>query len=256
MSLLIDLPKFCFGALTCRLQSARGRPAARLSAAVDPKGTQHVALEADTAVHMPPQGAKPAVSLARFPAGVHVRASDGEHAVSLGDGSFIGFPTPCGQGRGCGNPTCTMSCIRRISQSELLHWAGSRFEANGGELRAGEEEGSAALDEAALVEAALRALHVLGRDGSLLFADQPKLLVKWCRSTVATLEVEGGADSTHVGWEPWDPAARAQAAQDLSWLKERSTPIRGDMTGVSLCPIAAAVPRRPFGVDGEMALCV
>lgn len=41
-----------------------------------------------------------AMTAMTFPAGAHVRAGSGEHAIALGDGSFVGFPTPCGQGAG------------------------------------------------------------------------------------------------------------------------------------------------------------
>ena len=195
--------------------------------------------------------------------GAHVRAGAGEHAIALGDGSYIGFPTPCGKGRGCGNPLCTMSCIRRVSRSELLHWAGSSFEAQGGELEDDDDPPSA--------EAALRAVHLLGRDGSLLFEDEPSMLARWCtndesdpvelrpsdraaeRSGSGSEEERGS--SRRVGWEPWDAAARAQAECDLTWLQESplDTASETAVAAELLCPISAAVPRQPHTAHGEAA---
>eukprot|EP01052_Picozoa_sp_SAG31_P006331 SAG31_NODE_289_length_18388_cov_7.110504_12_plen_453_part_00 len=179
-----------------------------------------------------------------FAAGVHIRAGKGEHVISLGDGSFVGFPTPCGDGRGCGNPLCTMSCIRRISKTELLHWAGNTFEINGGKLVPGHLR-PGGLDSAA------RAVHLLGRDGNLLFADDPARLVMWC--------VQVGAGS--LALPSWIvPGAMVEATADLAWLQnaglldnEGNLPPANASTG-SRCPISGAIPRQPYTpyiCDGE-----
>lgn len=182
-----------------------------------------------------------------------MRAGAGEHAIALGDGSYVGFPTPCGNGRGCGNPMCTMSCIRRVSRTELLHWAGSSFEAAvaGSTFR---------LPENAMPpqkEAALRAVHLLGRDGSLLFEDDPALLVRWATSGSGDLATRPSIRaatraSKQLGWEPWNASTRAQAENDLAWLLHH--PIgSADRSTTSPCPICAAPARQPYRLHGEPA---
>ncbi len=182
--------------------------------------------------------------------GAHVRAGSSEHAIALGDGSFVGFPTPCGKGRGCGNPLCTMSCIRRVSRIELLHWAGSSFEANGGTL-------SLPKDTAQVphMEAALRAVHLLGRDGSLLFEDEPALLVQWATAGSCDYEMTPSAraskrEGSKLDWERWDARARANAKDDLAWLLQHP-PTSAKQSLTRVCPICAAPPRQPYRVQGE-----
>ena len=182
--------------------------------------------------------------------GAHVRAGSNEHAIALGDGSFVGFPTPCGKGRGCGNPLCTMSCIRRVSRIELLHWAGSSFEADGGTL-------SLPKDTAQVphTEAALRAVHLLGRDGSLLFEDQPALLAQWATAGSCDHEARPSARASKragskLGWEQWDARARANAKDDLAWLLQHP-PTLAKHSLTRVCPICAAPARQPYRVQGE-----
>lgn len=183
--------------------------------------------------------------------GAHVRAGAGEHAIALGDGSYVGFPTPCGKGRGCGNPLCTMSCIRRVSRTELLHWAGSSFEAAGGTLQLPKDA------TPPQKEAALRAVHLLGRDGSLLFEDDPALLARWATSGLGDQVLRHSIRAAtrankQLGWEPWDASTRAQAQNDLAWLL-RHPPGSADRSSASPCPICAAPARQPYRVRGEPA---
>jgi hypothetical protein len=198
--------------------------------------------------------------------GRHVQANGREHAIALGDGSFVGFPTPCGEGRGCGNPLCTMSCIRRVSRRELLHWAGSSFEAEGGELQPapgawGERSGvdhTIGLREAQ--NAGLRAVHLLGRDGSMLFGDEPAALARWCLGGSA-LGPGGSAPAELVGWSAGSGplSARAAAAADLRWLKGAAGALPADDEEIDgetdvetgRCPISNATPAgRPHVVEG------
>ena len=175
-----------------------------------------------------------------FAAGSRLGAGGTEHAVSLGDGTAIGFPTPCGKGRGCGNPLCTMSCIRRVPNAELLHWAGAEAEAAGGSTALHAVARPQGVEEA--VEAALRAVHLLGRDGAALFGDEPARLASWC--------LRGKEEPAGEGWEAWDEAAREGAEEDLRWLRECGEG-EGKEEADEGCPISGWPPREAVAVEGE-----
>jgi len=168
--------------------------------------------------------------------GSHVRAGS-EHAVSLGDGTFVGFPTKCEAGRGCGNPLCPMGCIRRVLRGELLHWAAGSEEAGQGAEPELEVVRSGVHGE----QAVLRAVQLLGRDGSSMFGDEPERLGSWCWAE----ELRCGHDLD-------------EAALDLRWLRSdavasalaASRPAGGGAEPSGRCPISRAVPRAPATVDG------
>ena len=178
--------------------------------------------------------------------GAYVRAGQAEAAIALGDGTFVGFPTPCGDGRGCGNPLCTMNCIRRVTRAELLHWAGQH-------ARELVVEGQAAPEHGGAQEAALRAVHLLGRSGGELFFDRPSALAEWCLADCDTKE-GCGLD--------WDAESRLEAAVDLWWFNQQPRPKSEELepepeeqahlfsAAQLMCPICAAAPRSAAKVDG------
>lgn len=144
-----------------------------------------------------------------------------------------------------------MSCIRRVSRTELLHWAGSSFEADGGTLSLQEDATKPH------IEAALRAVHLLGRDGSMLFEDEPALLAQWAASCGGTCDHETRLSAraskragSKLGWEQWDGCARANAENDLAWLLQHP-PTSAKQSLTKVCPICAAPARQPYKVQGE-----
>lgn len=158
-----------------------------------------------------------------------------------------------------------MSCIRRISRRELCHWAGSTFEAKGGKVvlasSGPEAEGGAA---AAAREAAVRAVHLLGRDGSRLFGDQPAALARWCLQRAAAgpsvvpswcggggdvwREAEADLEALQRAELPADGQPDAQpgpaAAVGGAWAQQQ--PADRD----ARCPISQAAVLRPHLVEG------
>lgn len=153
-----------------------------------------------------------------------------------------------------------------MSSRELLHWAGSTFEAGGGEVVPGQMRPGG-------MDAAIRAVHLLGRDGGQLFSDDPAQLAMWCL----------GCDANALTPPSWTAAGVwAEAAADLAWLQKvgnsasrademlsagRDIAERGRAAAAKVAPgtfagsyaasTAAAVPKQPpaSGSESVMPRC-
>lgn len=199
-----------------------------------------------SAAHITAATAVATAAVAAAPAGAHVTAGF-EHVIALGDGTYVGFPTPCGEGRGCGNPLCTMSCIRRIDGAELLHWARPTIDITVVPKKT---------DAPAAEEVVLRALNLLGRDGDQLFSNAPLHLAEWCCSDEPrplrqplTLESVGWPCSSS-GSGRGKHRSKVVAIADAAWLL-KSNKIAG--SAKTACPISGWPPRQPCHVPGEEA---